>query len=287
MLKCLLHRGQIKRQLGDVSGALADFAACISMQKSDPRSYKSPQLAAFAERRSLLMQQRRYAEAVKHFDEHLKIKPNAVADHVDRGFCLLKLKRYDEAIAGFGRALELDKKNVLALSNRSVCYLMTERYALAKNDIDAALRIDPGHRFALLNYGEVEYVNGHYAAARGVWLRLIRARPRLLAGHVRYVLLLAACPDPAFRDGAAALKHVREFADKVGWTSPVALRVLAAAHAEAGNFQEAVRLQKKAVRPASHPSSSSRDAALLRIYSAGRPHRLPAGKPTMLFLQSD
>lgn len=84
--------------------------------------------------------------------------------------------------------------------------------------------------------------------------------------------LYATCPDPEFRNGKQAL-DCATYAWRLGaWNSFIALDTLAAAHAENGNFTEAVKWQTKAVRVApdgAKPELQSR----LQLYEMQKPYR--------------
>jgi hypothetical protein len=50
------------------------------------------------------------------------------------------------------------------------------------------------------------------------------------------------------RDGKRAITHAKKACELTDYRNPGALETLAAAHAEAGNFKEAVRWQKEAIQ---------------------------------------
>src|SRR5207249_4800352 len=66
-----------------------------------------------------------------------------------------------------------------------------------------------------------------------------------------------------------------------GWTDPRSVEALAAAHAEAGQFAEAVRWQKAALEsPGYEGQAGPVVRERLRLYEAGRPYRFPQpGRP--------
>ena len=58
---------------------------------------------------------------------------------------------------------------------------------------------------------------------------------------------LATCPDARYRNGPLALQHAKRACELTQRESALHLEALAAAYAEVGNFEEAVRLQTRAV----------------------------------------
>src|SRR5262249_31771065 len=63
--------------------------------------------------------------------------------------------------------------------------------------------------------------------------------------------LLATGPDRV-RDGKQAVEVATRACELTGWKNPVCIAILAAAHAEAGDFDKAVELQKKALAFPAH-----------------------------------
>jgi hypothetical protein len=85
---------------------------------------------------------------------------------------------------------------------------------------------------------------------------------------------LATCPKREVRDGKKALEHARKGCELTGWNDPEGLGTLAAAHAEAGQFKEAVKWQKKALEIGYEDKKDQEQARKrLKLYQAGRPYR--------------
>lgn len=83
--------------------------------------------------------------------------------------------------------------------------------------------------------------------------------------------LLATCPDATVRDGARALTAAEETRRLAGGTMDLMVHTcLAVAHAEAGNFAEAVEHQRQ-VLDLSTDEQKSRQRDRLRLFESGKP----------------
>jgi tetratricopeptide (TPR) repeat protein len=90
--------------------------------------------------------------------------------------------------------------------------------------------------------------------------------------------LLATCPDPRFRHPQKALVAAQRAAKYAPPGDCFVLDALAAAHANAGHFDEAVRYQREAVSAA--PGGFAQPfAARLALYEQGQPFRNAIGRP--------
>ena len=129
----------------------------------------------------------------------------------ESGLRALKAGQYDAAIEAFTLTLETVPHDYEALSNRAVAWYHKKIYDRAIADATRALEINP-----------------YYSV-----------------GANQLAWMLATCPDPRYRDGTRAVA----LAEKVVQRFPEAnfMDTLAAAYAEAGNMEVAVRVQQMAV----------------------------------------
>jgi hypothetical protein len=81
-------------------------------------------------------------------------------------------------------------------------------------------------------------------------------------------------PGARYRSGPQALADTRRACELSGWKGADALNSLAAAHAENGQYDEAVRWQKKALEdPAFAKQTGEQARRWLRLYEQKKPCR--------------
>jgi len=86
--------------------------------------------------------------------------------------------------------------------------------------------------------------------------------------------LLATCPEEQFRDGKTAIELAKVACVQTSWENVMYLDTLAAAYAEAGDFQSAIDWQEKTIEL--NGSDIYRNENLrprLDLYRAGKPYR--------------
>ncbi len=89
-------------------------------------------------------------------------------------------------------------------------------------------------------------VAGKPADARAAYEESLRLKADDAATQSELVRLLATCPDDAVRDGKRAVSLAEAACDQAGHKAPFYEDTLAAAYAEAGRFDDAVKAQERA-----------------------------------------
>ncbi len=89
----------------------------------------------------------------------------------------------------------------------------------------------------------------------------------------RLAWIRATAPYPEVRDGPKALRFAQAANREVGGRNAGILSILAAAHAECGDFEQAVAIQKQAISLISSDLRRSTFASQLRLYESRQPFR--------------
>ena len=102
------------------------------------------------------------------------------------------------------------------------------------------------------------------------WVRLDPSSP---AARRSLAWLLATCPDETFRDSAGARRHATEACSLTTEPDADCFDVLAAAYAEAGDFEKALQWQRKALEMTSAHYDRAAGRSRLELYEQGKPFR--------------
>jgi Flp pilus assembly protein TadD len=87
----------------------------------------------------------------------------------------------------------------------------------------------------------------------------------------------ATCSDAKYRDGRGAVEDARRFCELVKWEVWQGLAILAAAYAEAGDFEQAVVWAEKAAAMAPDEEKAEIQEQL-ELHRLGKPYRGPDGE---------
>ena len=148
------------------------------------------------------------------------------------------------------RALQIDPKLWPALYLRAEIYAGEGKYNLAIEDCNEALRQNRYFVDAALLRARINARFGKYAEASKEFNSLVAMRPatvilsRVLSDRAWFQ---ATCPNPSFRNGQQAVKDAKAACSIVGWKDEDMIDTLAAAYAEVGDFDSAVRYAEQAL----------------------------------------
>jgi Flp pilus assembly protein TadD len=113
---------------------------------------------------------------------------------------------------------------------------------------EQAVRLRPSFAKAQQNRGIVLERLGRTREAVAAYRETLRFDPGAREVEKRLAWILATDPDPEVRDGAEAVRLAKSASLAVGGNDPHALDVLAAAFAESGRFDDAVRTAERALQ---------------------------------------
>lgn len=190
------------------------------------------------------------------------------------GTFLLRVQRYEDALVVYNELIGKRSSDSQLYHNRGVAYLHTGQLDKALADFNEAISLDPKNAEAYNSRGVCWFYKGNYEKATEDYTRAIECNPRLTRAYNQLAWTLSVCPNPKIRDGHRAV----ELAKKALELEPSAYHydTLAAAYAEAGQFKDAVKIQKRALLmqlTEGRTQALERYTERLRSYEANKPWR--------------
>ena len=82
---------------------------------------------------------------------------------------------------------------------------------------------------------------------------------------------MATCPQAQYRDGKKAVEHATKACHLTNWSDIEFVDTLAAAQAEAGNFEKAIQLQRKVLKAREDPEEIEASRERIELYQSGMP----------------
>jgi tetratricopeptide (TPR) repeat protein len=214
-----------------------------------------------------------YDKALADFDEAVRLDPKNPNAFYGRGICHTYRKDNDKALQDFSQAIRLDGTNGEPYIQRGHVYCDMKNYEQALADFEQAIRLEP------------DKPDGY--TARAVWYEKQKKFEKAIADYSKATQLdpkdphaynnlawmYATCSEKKFRNGDKAVELALYVCKLTEWKEPEYFDTLAAAYAEIGKFDEAVKWQLKAL---ASPESFSDEAEVpkarqrLQLYTSGK-----------------
>lgn len=254
-------------------------------------------------------------ESRAQFDEALRRDPTSLMATLGIGKVLAEAGDYVKAEAQIRQAIALDDRVPQAAgadAHFTLAFLLANRgrWDEAVEEYSVVVKRRPHDAKARLKLASVTLQSGRAAAAAEMFSELVRAQPDLidgydglaesllalgktapaleqyrlglarqpqwLAGHLKLAWLLATLPDDHLRNSAEALTLAERVCNSTDRKLALALDVLAAARAEAGDFAGAAQAAEQALKlaPGQLSATQIREVESRRdLYRSGKPFR--------------
>jgi len=260
---------------GDYDKAIKDFSEAIRLA---PKSRLYPR--ALMNRARAWRAKNEFDKAIQDYDELIRLNPKVKELYSGRADLWLKKKQHDKAIDDFTAALRLDPKDVWMLEARGRVWMEKKEYDRAIQDFTAFIHIGSKddseftQAFGFVLRADVWSAKGDYDKAIQDYDEAIRIAPTLGVALGEKAWLLSTCPVEKYRDGKKARELATKVCEKGQWKYGYPLEDLAAACAECGQFDEAVKWQKKALEDTRFAERSGEKARQgLKLYEEKKPYR--------------
>jgi len=197
------------------------------------------------------------------------------------GMALTRLGSIDDAEIQYEKALAIDPTDSEVLNNLGTIFYRSGRLLESVMCFSDAFEQTPDNPSVQTNLNQAKKMLGQYAKRYLDGLNVLR-RGRAIRGSDPIIVdikarALAACPEDALRDCAAALEAAEQACAATARQNPVCLDTLAIVHASAGRFDKAIAISREAMAIAQrHNVTALVDdiGRRVKLYEARRPYRL-------------
>jgi tetratricopeptide (TPR) repeat protein len=211
-------------------------------------------------------------EAIADFTKAIWLNPDYAGAYYGRSGQYDALRDYDKAVADCTEALRLKPDYAEAHSRRGVAYMRKGEHDKAIADQTEAIRLKPDDAEGYRGRGYTYNVMGDYDKAIADYREAVRIDPHSGSPHNDLAWMLATCSEERVRDGKQAVDNATRACELTKWKEWRALDTLAAACAEAGQFDKAAEFQQKALDMATKDEKAG-CRERLSLYRDGKPYR--------------
>ncbi len=217
--------------------------------------------------------------AAERFESALRLDPNLAAAHSSLGTLYASMDRFDEAIPHFRASLQLAPSE-FAAEGLGEALARTKKWNEAAEAFRQATQIEPYSLRSTCNLAWALYHAGRIETARACYQSAFRLNPRWPEFANRRAWVLCTHSDEKERDASLALELAEQATQATHGRELIFLDTLAAAHANLGQFDEAVSISRRALELAAGPSQSGLRAGIQRrlaLYESRQPYRESPG----------
>ena len=253
---------------GRMDQAIAEYDKAIEIDPRYARAYNNRGLAQAASRK--------LDEAIGSFTKALELLPSYANAEGNLGRALVEKNALDDAIPHLKKALELGADSAEIHSNLGLALAEKGRFADAIPEFRRTVAEAPGDVEGQYYLGQALLMNGQGRDALAQWREALRAHPNEPQLLNAIAWLLATSHEAALRNGKEAVTLAARAVELTGGREPEMLATSAAALAEAGQFEQAMEAEQRALDLANQQGNAGmvRDlTAQLAALKSGAPIR--------------
>jgi tetratricopeptide (TPR) repeat protein len=258
-------RALVRHDRNDVEGAIRDYDEAIRLDAKNA--------ALYCARAAARSSRKEYDKAIADYTEAIRLDPKCVIAYSGRGAIRETRGEHDKAIEDYSEAIWLEPVAISAYYHRGLVWHSKKEYAKAIVDYNVVLRLDPRNVAAYNSRSLARRAMKEYSRAVADCDEAIGIAPDDPAAYDHRAWIWATCPDARQRDGKKAVESATKACELTGWKNAGYLATLAAACAEAGDFESALKWQTRANSLVSDPAERRTGAERLKLYQERKPCR--------------
>jgi tetratricopeptide (TPR) repeat protein len=260
-----LERGIISRRSGNLDQAMSYYSAVIRL---------NPNFAwGYYDRAIVYGLKGDYDAAIRDSTQAIRLQGQPDF-YYNRAVYYQMLGSLDKAMADYNEALRLAPKDLGSYCGRASAFEDMGQLDKASTDYDQVIRLNaadtPGYRTRGIAY----FAKGNYRAAASDFEKAARLNPSDYDAASSHAWFQATCPEDSLRNGKQALDTSLRVCERSHWQASDTVDTLAAAYAELGDFDKAVKYQTQALQMKGvYALRRKRMEERLELYRQHKPYR--------------
>lgn len=224
-------------QKGEIDLALLHFQRVLEIKPDRPKLHYNMA--------TVLAEKGQLDAAILHYERELQIQPAFAEAHNNLGTALMGKGELDDALVHFQKALRVNPRLPKVHYNAAVVLLRKGERDEAIEHLQKELQINPASTEAHNKLGLAWSQEGRIDLAIGEWQKTLELQPNDLNAHFYLAWIFATFPDDTIRNGTKAISLAERALHLSGERDPRIYRLLAAAYAENGQFDEAIQTAQR------------------------------------------
>lgn len=214
----------------------------------------------------------KYERSVVDFTRVIELRPDYPNAWFNRAEIRYELRHFEQAVADYTKMIELAPDDFGAYTSRGHTYFRMKRFSEALQDYSEAIALDESNADAYTNRGDAYQKLERWKDAASDFRRAVELDPTLPRAYASAAWLMATCPDAQFRNAELSLQAAQRAIELGSKEDFELLDTLAAAQANANQFDEAIATVSQAIELA--PAQASVPLSeRLELYNSQRAYR--------------
>ncbi len=260
-------RGLANASRNKFDDAIADYTKAAELAPDDER----PRLL----RAAVHQFRKEFDKAIADYDFALKKEPANAELLATRGICRAQKGDDDGALRDFDAAVKADPKNVHGWQLRGSAYSEKGEKEKALGDFKEAVNLDPNDAATYLYRAHLYLVEAEPESALADLEEVMRRAPDFPGAANDYAWTLATNPKDSVRNGTKAVEFAKKACHETDYKHAPTVDTLAAAYAEAGDWEQALKWQQEALTLAekTNPDDVAGMKERLALFKKKKPFR--------------
>lgn len=195
----------------------------------------------------LLESQRKPAEALLALESCRALNPSDFRVRSDLAKAYLKRQDFAAAEVELLAATKINPQDLKTRRDLAVCLSQQDKLGPAILQFKQLLKLYPRDAVTHFHYATALRKSGQWANAVQSYQRALQLQPNLFLAANNLAWILSTHPDDTLRDGKLAVSVAERLCQQTKLTVPEFLDTLAAAYAEVGQFENAVKALERAI----------------------------------------